>query len=275
MPDPFRRLNFFKGLFTTASDWKDEQSYHVRRLRLHNTQLHIPGIVSGLDVKPSASGVAVQIAAGHAIDAQGRDVHLDHDVQINVPFDDYAQPTELLVVVEYEEKYHTPRDNAVGGKENALVEEGAKASLGPELPPNALPLAKIRLTRAAERRVHAASDAANPKDNEIDLRVRQRAGSLGAKPSLRDMGTVAQAGEIDLGPRKDGTTSQYEATVTWSAEGEGHTFHFASVYPVDTDGEVSWWLGCVRQASELKYKLFIRNHERKGMRVSFRVYRVD
>ena len=31
----FKRLNFFKGFFTTAEDWEQGQHYHVEKRKLH------------------------------------------------------------------------------------------------------------------------------------------------------------------------------------------------------------------------------------------------
>ena len=42
-----KRLNYFKGFFTTADDWRAEQRYHREKMMLHNRRLHSPGVLRG------------------------------------------------------------------------------------------------------------------------------------------------------------------------------------------------------------------------------------
>jgi hypothetical protein len=276
MPSAFRRLNFFKGLFTSAKDWRDEQSYHIDKQRAHNRQLHLPGVISGLDVKAASNGTAVQVTAGHAIDSSGRDLHLDRDVSKEIRFDDYREPTTVHVVLQFVETAQDPRPSVLDPetKTHAFIEEGAEVSLLTEVPEDAVKLAAIRLNPKLDKHIRDASPG-SAKENEIDENVRQRAGARGARTTLKDIAQVAESGTVGLAAHRDGPATEYEATVTWATELDTHSFHFASVYPVGGDGEVSWRMGCLREGGQLKYRLFIRNHGRQSINVAYCVFRLD
>jgi hypothetical protein len=44
----FKRMNYFTGFFTTAEDWRAEQTYHREKLKLHNRGMHTPGVMRGV-----------------------------------------------------------------------------------------------------------------------------------------------------------------------------------------------------------------------------------
>ncbi len=84
-PDPIlRRLNPFEGLALTATDLRDEQTYHRRALQRHALFLHGHGIVQGLQVelKPRQDRYAAIIQAGYGITRLGQGVHLPEAVAV-------------------------------------------------------------------------------------------------------------------------------------------------------------------------------------------------
>ena len=78
MSNPIERVRYFDGEFLRASDFDAEQSYHVRMRRRLNRELHLWGIVEGLQLQAdSQTGITlVSILPGMAIDAFGREIFL-------------------------------------------------------------------------------------------------------------------------------------------------------------------------------------------------------
>jgi len=68
------RINYFYGRLLTAEDFEQEQQAVRERHWLHNRLLHGFGVVTGLDV--TVDGDRVEVSAGVAIDALGREVIL-------------------------------------------------------------------------------------------------------------------------------------------------------------------------------------------------------
>ncbi|GGM88500.1 hypothetical protein GCM10009721_11980 [Terrabacter tumescens] len=68
------RVNYFYGRLLTAEDFEQEQQAIRERHWLHNRLLHGFGVVTGLDV--TVDGDRVEVSAGVAIDALGREVLL-------------------------------------------------------------------------------------------------------------------------------------------------------------------------------------------------------
>ena len=75
----FKRLRFFTGFFTTARDWEAEQNYHLEKLKLHNKELHTPGIIrrEGEQLTVVATGgLKLQVKPGAALDSRGNTIFL-------------------------------------------------------------------------------------------------------------------------------------------------------------------------------------------------------
>jgi hypothetical protein len=68
------RINYFFGRLLTTEDFQQEQQAIRARHWLHNRLLHGFGIVTGLDV--TVDGDSIEVSAGVAIDALGREVVL-------------------------------------------------------------------------------------------------------------------------------------------------------------------------------------------------------
>jgi hypothetical protein len=78
LSNPIERDRYFDGEFLRALDFDAEQAYHLRLRRRLNRQLHLWGIVEGLQLQvDSQTGIAqVSILPGMAIDALGREIFL-------------------------------------------------------------------------------------------------------------------------------------------------------------------------------------------------------
>ncbi len=76
-----KRLNYFTGQFLKENDFRDEQSYHINALSMHNKNVHSWGIASGLDVK--FDGKHVILEEGMAIDRNGMQILLEEPMKID------------------------------------------------------------------------------------------------------------------------------------------------------------------------------------------------
>jgi hypothetical protein len=80
--EPFKRLNFFTGFFTTADDWNEGEQYHLDKRRLHNRGLHTPGIIPIVAGEPGslavlpAEGLHIRVEPGAVLDGNGNLIYL-------------------------------------------------------------------------------------------------------------------------------------------------------------------------------------------------------
>ncbi|MEZ4660543.1 MAG: tail fiber domain-containing protein [Caldilineaceae bacterium] len=70
--DVVKRVRFFDGQYLQDQDFVDEQHYQIDRQRRHNRTLHVAGIADGLGVTAVVGAPQVVVAAGTAVDADGR-----------------------------------------------------------------------------------------------------------------------------------------------------------------------------------------------------------
>lgn len=74
----FRRNTYFNGKLLTERDFRDEQTYHVAKDRLHNSLLHGVGTVCGLSItahpNPECRRRYVVLEPGLALDCCGREI---------------------------------------------------------------------------------------------------------------------------------------------------------------------------------------------------------
>ncbi|MGC2302792.1 hypothetical protein [Candidatus Binatus sp.] len=77
-----QRLRYFDGEYLRSGDFTDEQSYHVDMRRLLNHELHLSGIVTGLQIVQDQNSVAsttalfYSVSPGFAIDQIGREIYV-------------------------------------------------------------------------------------------------------------------------------------------------------------------------------------------------------
>src|SRR5437763_14538743 len=74
---PFTALRYHFGMLLGVDDFETEQRYHRGKMRLHAAWLHGGGIVWGLDVDVVQERRELRVAPGLALDATGRELHLD------------------------------------------------------------------------------------------------------------------------------------------------------------------------------------------------------
>lgn len=79
----FVRNNYYPGKLLRAGDFVREQEYGNAKMEFVNRKLHGSGIIEGLEVRMEDDG-ALCIAAGSAIDIQGRILLVPEDIRIDV-----------------------------------------------------------------------------------------------------------------------------------------------------------------------------------------------
>ena len=183
----FKRLNYFTGLFLTAKDFSEEQSYLLKKRRLHNRGLHTPGIIAGelqgLRVE-AAGGLSVRVWPGAAIDGQGREICLWEPRTLTVTPAAYTLPKLVYVTIAYHDEPSDPVVNVEapqysGDARTAEIPVVQIAEAAPDA--GAIELARIDLQPGVTTIANAA-DPANPHGNEIDRRYVAYAGAAAARP---------------------------------------------------------------------------------------------
>ncbi len=79
----FLAVRYHFGMLLGADDFDTAKAYHRDKLRLHNAWLHGEGVVWGFGVELEASG-QLRVRPGLALDALGRELHLDADACLKV-----------------------------------------------------------------------------------------------------------------------------------------------------------------------------------------------
>lgn len=198
----FRRMNYFKGFFTTADDWKVEQGYHREKLRLHNRGLHTPGVIKGVASElrvRAAGGLNLELLPGSAIDGDGNELYLAQPRLLAV-----AAPTGAGRVVYVAIRYFEAEDERVvntavpeysGFKR---IREAPEVFVSESRPDNlySIELARIDLQPGATV-VADASDPLAPGANQIDRRFVPYAGAVPA-PAAGKLTPELQARLVQL-----------------------------------------------------------------------------
>lgn len=81
---PHCSLNYHFGMLLGVGDLETEQSYHRGKMWLHTAWLHREGVIWGFDVRADAEHGEIRVLPGLAVDALGRELHLEADACLNV-----------------------------------------------------------------------------------------------------------------------------------------------------------------------------------------------
>jgi len=181
-----KRLHYFDHQFLMEADFTDEQKYHVDMRRQHNHLLHTPGVLEGLEV--TGTGGTVNVAAGSAVDARGREIVLLEPQTVPLPG---APATAAEVYVAYREFESDSRVSADVTGNTRITEEPefAVRTIAPAAAAGAVPDGGILLAQLA---LNAGQLATAPNNS-----VRTFAGS-----KVADDLTVRT-----LGVKRDGVVS--------------------------------------------------------------------
>ena len=81
---PYNALSYHFGMLLGVDDFETEQAYHRAKHRLHNAWLHREGVVWGFAVRVDKDRGEIRVTPGLALDAAGRELHLEADACLNV-----------------------------------------------------------------------------------------------------------------------------------------------------------------------------------------------
>ncbi len=100
MPDEIKRLHYYDQQFLREPDFTDEQKYHMEMRRRHNRLMHGWGIVEGLSLS-KMNDHTITVAAGMAIDANGREIVLQAPQDIVMPSGTGERNKNYYVTIRY------------------------------------------------------------------------------------------------------------------------------------------------------------------------------
>src|SRR5678809_170475 len=81
---PYNALSYHFGMLLGVDDFETEQAYHRAKQRLRNAWLHREGVVWGFGVALDKDRGEIRVTSGLALDAAGRELHLEADACLNV-----------------------------------------------------------------------------------------------------------------------------------------------------------------------------------------------
>jgi len=145
---PLKRVNYFAGQLLAADDFRAEQDYFLEKHRRHNLLCHGSGVVQGLEVSATSENGdwSVMVSPGFAIDCLGNEIQLCAEVRLKL----VAASTSVYVMVRFKEWPTDPVPAPVEPAMNppdavrySLIEEGSDLSLGMDVVPPALALARL------------------------------------------------------------------------------------------------------------------------------------
>ncbi len=118
-----KRLNYFKGQFLKAQDFKDEQQYHIESLKKYGRNLYTWGILRGL--VPEERGTGLLIKKGAAIDSEGRILILSQEEIIG----NFPGKFFYIVLVHQEKAMDAVSETGITGDTRILETAEIKVSM--------------------------------------------------------------------------------------------------------------------------------------------------
>lgn len=221
-----RKMNYYKGEFLHAEDFKCDQDFHSSLRKIHNISLHTSGIVYGLDVIAGAGKITVK--QGMAIDSQGREMILDADRDVAV-----NSPTNITITYLETDDPPTTEAGFTGVKQSTIT---CKVIAGTD--PDGIVLATVTnattnpvTLNAAYKRLYAAPIANGDVTIGGNLEVK---GKLTVQGETRMVSTDRLEGNVILGDADTDVVTIEGSLLT------GHTSGKLKIgSPVDITGALS------------------------------------
>jgi hypothetical protein len=277
----FKRLNFFKGLFTKADDWKQEQNYHIEKHKLHNRCFHSPGIVRGaneeLGVIVTEDG-SIKVRPGCAVDGHGNELYLTHTHDLLLPELNHRREEHMEVLhyifIEYHQEYSEERENYQNPNFSgpAFVVERPSVGWTTVAPDNNSQIELARIGLKPGRRV---------TQKEINTKHVRYAESKWPGRIVFDIETRLNAnppseGVLDFDQK---ATRQRFAYFPNPNEAAG-TFYLANVYPIDFDktanARIMWRIeASITENAGLGYFLVMKNFGKTDVMVRCEVLQMN
>jgi hypothetical protein len=251
------RVRYYNGQFLRDDDFIAEQRYQIVERRRHERLLHIAGVTEGLDVTPVSGGGSVKVAAGSAIDDQGRAIRLDQDVTLPV-----TGSGSVYLELGFSEAETNPSDQNSSVQSNTRFTQNARPTLSTTRTAGTVLLAELSLTSSTitavklDNRVYSGLRLPGPAGTGGYLRSRGDANtgwaemgcSLSVKGSMLVNGGVGFAG-TGLNATDKKLFSPSDGLLRWQTHNQaashafevGHQTDAAAVH-LDTSGN-SWLNG--------------------------------
>lgn len=268
-----KRLNYYTGQLLNADDFKDEQMYHVDKLRSHNRNLHTWGIARGLNVEKIGTK-NVTISLGMAIDGMGRQIVLDELREIDLT---QSTASSLYLTISYNEEQTDFREGE-GDKEYTRIGEECVIEYDTNEPDELsmkIILAKLIFDREKDtlrdidleerRNVRNIGGDIEVKSIDFSLPTKEDSdnfprikgvdgvnpgleiisenttlkgnlnvsGTLTGKLTISGMSTIQSSGTAEIGPRS-------EAKVDFTEPDTKHRFFITSVIPITPNSSIEW-----------------------------------
>lgn len=268
-----KRLNYYTGQLLNADDFKDEQMYHVDKLRSHNRNLHTWGIARGLNVEKIGTK-NVTISLGMAIDGLGRQIVLDELREIDLT---QSTASSLYLTISYNEDQTDFREGE-GDKAYTRIGEECVIEYDTNEPDELsmkIILAKLIFDREKDtlrdidleerRNVRNIGGDIEVKSIDFSLPTKEDSdnfprikgvdgvnpgleiisenttlkgnlnvsGTLTGKLTISGMSTIQSSGTAEIGPRS-------EAKVDFTEPDTKHRFFITSVIPITPNSSIEW-----------------------------------
>ena len=266
----FRRLNFFKGLFTKAEDWLEEQRYHIEKRKLHHRCFYTPGVVigEGSNLKITVDEGRVTVQPGYAIDDQGRDLYLSEPHALRPPPENEAP---LYIYIAYDQRTTETRSNYTNPEYSgdAFTLEDPKVDWTKQAPDNKARIELARIDMRAGQRI---------TDKQVDMSHIKYA--LSRRPGIR-----VQSGQNDLAPStghglyfSEDDEKYLIGSFSDQSEAAG-AFYVANVYPVlsqdAANARIFWRIETSIAEEKIRYYLLLKNFGEREVTVKWTVYRLN
>jgi hypothetical protein len=267
----FKRLNFFKGLFTKAEDWLEEQSYHIEKRKLHNRCFHAAGVVmgEGSNLKIRVDEGRLTVEPGYAVDGLGRDLYLSEPLALPPPV--WTEAT-LYIYIAYDQKTIESRPNYTNPEYSgdAFVVEHPSIDWTDQAPDNKEKIELARINgRVGKPIVDRDIDTSRVKyAGASRLAVKVQSGDANLNPNA---GQGLQFSEDDEKILIESFTDQNRAR---------GAFYVANVFPdlaQDAgDARIFWRIeSSIVEQRKIAYYLLLKNFGQKAVKVHYSVIRLN
>ena len=185
-----KRVNPFQGLVIDADTWRDAHNYHREHQRLHILAFHKTGIISGLEVTANnPPDLSVNISPGIAIDPEGNVIVMQQKQSYRLQT---VEKGTVYLVIQFREIPGEPYQPPEGGQATRII-EAYRVQERDQLPSEPyVELARFDFD-PAQKTIKAASNAARPGINEINLNFRE-------STTAEDTGRVSVPARETLSP---------------------------------------------------------------------------
>ena len=246
-----KRLRYFNGQFLKQEDFTDEQAYHLAMRRRHNTGVHTPGVVEGLNVVPSLSDPnQIVVEAGWAVDTEGREMILDAPKNQVI-----GTSPPYYVTCKYDEQSSDPQAEGETGipGDRRTIEIALIEALGAAPPAGVLVLAEVNrdggnLLVITDRRAWAGMGLPGDLTVGGTLKTSHASGKLQVDAPVEISGDLKVQGNLEIqGATTVVQTQQMRGNVqlgdedadTITVEGKIVTGHSSGKLQIDAPVQVS------------------------------------